>query len=290
MPFFENIYYPLSFLIMTHTTKNKQLTIVFLFVLLLLFGACQKEDLNPPDNISTTCVDMDIRVYLEGAYDHTSGEMTTDLHLRGLLPGEKPNGLANSSTPEGQPYSTTPWNYNGTEGKGWSNNNYTEYVTDWVLVSFRTNKAKNTEIAQAAALLNNDGKLFFIDNCLLSTGTLKEVYIVIEHRNHMGIMSPKPIQINNGKLTYDFTAENSYTNGGFGQKELTQGVWSMYAGDTDQSDYPSYDINGNDNTWSAYNGMFNVYLVADLNLDGQVNGSDKQFWIANNGISSRVPK
>jgi len=53
-----------------------------------------------------------------------------------------------------------------------------------------------------------------------------------------------------------------------GQKEIAPGVWAMFAGDVDQTDAISYDINGSDNIWYLYNGNFNIYLVADCNLDG----------------------
>jgi len=66
----------------------------------------------------------------------------------------------------------------------------------------------------------------------------------------------------------------------FGQKQLADGTWTMYAGDGNQTDFPSYDITGN----------FDIYSIPDYNLDGDVNGADKSLWDANNGVSSRVPK
>jgi len=65
----------------------------------------------------------------------------------------------------------------------------------------------------------------------------------------------------------------------------------MFVGDCDQTDFPSYDITGADKSiWATDNGNFDVYNLADFNLDGDVNGADKGFWFDNNGISSRVPK
>jgi len=65
----------------------------------------------------------------------------------------------------------------------------------------------------------------------------------------------------------------------------------MFAGDGDQSDFPSYDIIGTDKSiWVDDNGVFDNYLNTDFNLDGDVNGQDKAFWFENNGVSSRVPK
>jgi len=65
----------------------------------------------------------------------------------------------------------------------------------------------------------------------------------------------------------------------------------MYAGDADQFDFPSYDIQGTDKAiWFDNNGIFDYYFSPDFNLDGDINGQDKSLWFDNNGISSRVPK
>jgi len=66
----------------------------------------------------------------------------------------------------------------------------------------------------------------------------------------------------------------SYRNPtGFGQKEIS-GVWCMYAGDGNQMDFPSYDIQGKDKViWQVENGIFDKYSPADYNLDGDINGT-----------------
>jgi len=65
-------------------------------------------------------------------------------------------------------------------------------------------------------------------------------------------------------LSYNFCLENSYQLG-IGQKQLTPGVWAMYARDGNQiDDVNGYDINGLDNAdWSLGNGLFGVYNVFD---------------------------
>jgi len=119
-----------------------------------------------------------------------------------------------------------------------------------------------------------------------------QLYVVVEHRNHIGVMTPQPVNIVNGTLTYDFRAAESYRDPtSFGQKQLPTGEWVMFAGDADQSDFPSFDITGTDKTvWFDNNGVFDYYISPDFNLDGDINGEDKLLWFDNNGISSRVPK
>ncbi len=237
-------------------------------------------------------IDIVLKAFLEGTYDSASGEMTTVLNTRGILPGQTPTSPIATATPAGQPYHTPPWNHSGTEGIDWTDNDYLGDETDWMLVSFRTGTAKNTEIAMTSAIVKKDGTLHFPSRDVLAAGAADSVYIVIEHRNHIGVMTPQAVEITNGVLAYDFTLNDSYRDAtGFGQKQLPTGEWAMFAGDASQLDMPSFDINGTDKAiWSDNNGNFDYYSSPDFNLDGDVNGQDKSFWFENNGISSRVPK
>ncbi len=239
------------------------------------------------------CIDVQLQVYLEGPYDVASGEMITDLNtLRGLLPGQTPASNVIAPTPPGQPYKVSPWNYSGTEGIDWTDAHYTDDMVDWVLVTSRTSLDKNSQVGIAAGIIQKDGSISFIDGCPLENMGLDSVYIVIEHRNHMGIMTPHKVPVIDLGLNWDFTTSDSYKDAtSVGQKEILPGTWAMFAGDGDQSDFPSFDIKGTDKTlWLNDNGMFQLYQISDFNLDGDVNGADKLLWFDNNGVSSRVIK
>ncbi len=243
--------------------------------------------------VKKNCVNIQLHAYLEGAYDSNTNEMTTILNTqRGLLPGQTPISNLVSPTPSGQPYNTAPWNYNGTEGAYWTDANYAGDETDWILLSFRTDIQKSTEVGMTAGLLKKDGGIHLPNRCALDDVTENSLYIVLEHRNHIGIMTPQPIDILNDSLIYDFRLSDSYRDQtSFGQKQLPTGEWCLFAGDADQSDFPSFDINGTDKTiWFDNNGIFDYYFSPDFNLDGDINGQDKSLWFDNNGISSRVPK
>jgi len=140
--------------------------------------------------------------------------------------------------------------------------------------------------------LQKDGSIVFPNRCALASTVASPLYIVIEHRNHIGVMTPQSVDVINGVLTYDFRSSDSYRDQtSFGQKQLPTSEWVMFAGDADQMDFPSFDINAPDKTiWFNSNGIFDDYLSPDLNLDGDVNGQDKSLWFDNNGVSSRVPK
>jgi|GEM_PF-2366891 len=247
---------------------------------------------------STICTMLESRqvfnlsVFLEGAHD-SIGSMTTTLNTsRHILPGQTPVSNLTTPTPAGQPYNRPPWNYEGTEGIDWTDADYPAEAVDWVLVSFRTNIQKSTQIGMTAALLLQDGKVEIPATFALPDGT-DSTYVVVEHRNHIGVMTPQAINVVNDTLTYNFTLTDSYDgNGtGSGQKQMSTGEWAMFAGDADQSDLPSYDILGSDKIlWEIQNGDFDYYSTPDFNLNGDVNGEDKVLWFDNNGISSRVPK
>ncbi len=252
-------------------------------------------------DVEQSCVDIQLAVFLEGALSdllngYLSG-MRTDLNTaRDLLPGQA------LGTPTGQPYNVAPWNHTGTEGAGWTDADYQavamdnggRQVVDWILVSFRTGIAASTTIEKAAALLLEDGTVVFTDACVLTVADPGPVYIVVEHRNHMGVMSHVPVDVVGGQLMYDFRTGLSYPDPlpGFSQKEISPGMFAMHAGDGDQGfDITSYDINGQDKiVWTVENGIFAQYLLSDYNMDGDVNGGDKILWENNNGLSSTVPK
>ncbi len=238
------------------------------------------------------CINVALYVYLEGAYDAATGQMNTPLNTAlGLLPGQTPSNALATPTPAGQPYTSTPWNYNGGEGSDWTDVNYSTDMVDWVLVSFRTGIEANTTVSQAAGMLNKDGSIAF-STCALPNQGYEFLYVVVQHRNHIGIMSPSAIPITNNGLNYDFSLADSYKDASsYGQKLLTTGKWAMLAGDIDQSDLAGYDINGADKAaWLPDNGLFERYSNKDANLDGDINGGDKALWNGNNGVFSKVPK
>jgi len=243
---------------------------------------------------SNPCYQLTLKAILEGPYSTATGEMSTALSRdRRILPGQTPANNLVSPTPAGHPYAVAPWNHAGTEGGNYTNSSYTGDEVDWVLVSVRTDLQKADEVAQAAGLLMKDGTVKFDGDCPLETVDPGPFYVVVEHRNHMGIMSPQLVNVSGNEIIVDFTNQDSFRDAtGTGQKEITPGVWVMLAGDLGQTaDIQSYDINGGDKIiWADGNGNFDIYRNSDADLNGDSNGNDKIFWERNNGKSSRVPR
>ncbi len=268
--------------------------------------------------IAAPCVDIEAWVYLEGAAILPDGSqnyalpMRTDLNNLRILPGQvyqDPFFLTLNYTPAGQPYNIAPWNYMGTEGAGFDSGNdlnfadanYPSTVVDWVLVSLRDNPAgTGGPVCQAAALLHSDGHIEFVDQfACCDIDQLQNYYLVIEHRNHLIVMSHEPISIVNNKITYDFRTQQSYIDDPFlfgifaGQKQILPGVFAMYAGNGDQTQttMSDTDINFGDRTfWEGENGDVGQYRIGDYNLNGDTNFNDRRAWEINNGKFTSVPR
>jgi len=231
------------------------------------------------------CIDINVKVFLEGPFDTGSGLMRTGLNDLDILPGETIGGVI--STVVGQPYNTPPWDYIGTEGATWSNTDYAPDVVDWILISLRSSALATDEVARAAGLLMNDGQIVLVENCALTNNDNDSLHIAIEHRNHMHIMTEDKIPIINGIITYDFTTYSNPIVGINKQTPVGSGIWAMFTGDAIQEG----DINGNDKViWNVDNGIFLNYLPSDFNMDGDVNGADKALWSVNNGEFTLIPR
>jgi hypothetical protein len=239
------------------------------------------------------CVEVVAWVNLEGAMTDPNGQpnnysalMRTDLNNLQILPGQTlvDPFFGNKYTPAGQPYSGAPWNYPGMEGNLFDSGGdpmmgdagYPATVVDWVLVSIRGDSAgTGGPLCQAAALLHNDGRIEFVeefDCCDLDL--YANYFIVIEHRNHLIVMSHDslPVDLSNSTITYDFRPQQSYINdpfgfGVFGQNEIVPGTFAMYAGNGDQttSAQSDTDINFDDRTfWEGENGDIGEYRTGGL--------------------------
>ena len=215
------------------------------------------------------CISVDAAVFLEGALFENGqylSEMRTQLNNFGYLPGQRPRTLLGIASHPGQPYNRTPWLYDGTEGDDIdelnsiiNSNVYPQDVVDWVLVSLRTTTSYTSTVCTKAAWVLQDGSIAltdFFDCCDQETD---EFYLVVEHRNHLAVMTPTPIQVDDqGVLSFDFRVNESYMALlGSTQKEISPGVFVMFAanGEQELSFESSRDINANDNGfWARANG------------------------------------
>ncbi len=244
-------------------------------------------------------VTLNTALYLEGAYNALTGELYTTLNKLGYLPGQKPTSFFADATNAGQPYKSAPWNYKGKEGKIYDANadfsiKYPKDVVDWVLISLRTDKTYQSTVLFRAALLLKDGSVIMppdVESIILDAN--KDYYLVVEHRNHLPIMSAIPLSVETGMLSFDFRKNESFTGLlGSGQKDVN-GSYCVYAANGDQfkERLSALDINIRDmDLWNQSNGLNSAYMNADYDMNGDVNVNDQIMWLLNNGIFSDVPR
>jgi len=223
-------------------------------------------------------------------------QLALKVNLEGPFSGLEMQSMLNSNgyIPTSQPYNTPPWNYNGTENVAAIPNNE---IVDWVLVELRetsggaTTACPSTSIYTKAAFLKKDGSIVDIDGISnLSTGgsNLNNLFAVIWHRNHLGIMSSVPLMKTGGLYNYDYTYSSSQVHGGsLGHKQLVPGIWGMISGDGDANG----NVNNGDkvDVWRPQSGS-SGYKSGDFSLNGQVDNADKiTYWTPNTGRSSQIP-
>jgi len=228
--------------------------------------------------IGVTVKGVDILVFLEGPFSGT--QMST-----GLNSGDQ--------IPVLQPYNTTPWNYSGTETADPIPN---IDVVDWVLIELRDAESAGlatpaTMIARQAALLLDDGSVVGVDgsSILQFNNTLEhKLFIVVWHRNHIGIITANAVPRAGGIHSCDFsTAITKVYNGGAGYKEIVTGVYGMVGGDSNADGH----INAADKTLWTNDAGTKGYKATDNNMDVQVNNQDKNdTWSVNGSYNSQVPE
>ena len=223
-------------------------------------------------------VNVNLTAYLEGPF--SSGEMTPWLNVNGSLPLS-------------QPYNVSPWNYNGTESVGSIPNTD---IIDWILVELRettgdaSTATPETIIARQAGFVLRDGTVVNTSGSasmnfnITITGNL---YGVIWHRNHLGIMSANALTPTGGEYDYDFSDNELKVYGGrLGHKELDPGIWGMISGDGDANG----EVQNQDkaDVYELERGN-SGYFSGDFNMNNNVYDEDKtMFWEPNAGKGSKV--
>jgi hypothetical protein len=254
-----------------------------------------------------------IKVFLEGPY-LGGGTMTTHLNTNHLLPGQDVLNSANPlaplfgvSTTVGQPYSGSPWNYNGTEGHQYGDPStnpgsisYPPTVVDWILISIRAEDSLGTStIYKCACLLHDDGSITVPEDCgVINLSGPGPFYILFEHRNHLISMSTAVQSSNNPGLNYDFTQNDSWIGEivpgfsfGVGQK-LNSGTYLMYGSNGLNNPLEEqFDINSLDYTnWNLNQNVILKYSSADHNLDADINSIDNTLWRINFNNVTLIPR
>ncbi len=204
------------------------------------------------------------KTILQGAYNTTTGLMSTALADVGLLPLQ-------------QPFGGSPWDYAGTE----SLITVPANMSDWILVEVRDPMDNSVILEQKAAILLNTGEIVDCDGSgsgvKFYTITPNNYYISLKSRNHLAVMSASAENLAANNIC-DFTASGA-TFGGVGQVVfVTADKCALKAGDTNADGV----ITVNDFNFLQTNmSAINVYNDADCNLDRNVTVNDYNLYSAN---------
>ena len=106
-------------------------------------------------------------------------------------------------------------------------------IVDWVFIELRSKSDNTLVLGSQSALLQRDGDIV---NTVGSTDLLfplppDDYYIVVQHRNHLGVMTANAVALSNSTTLVDFTTSTTLTWGTHAQKDLGSGVMALWAGD-----------------------------------------------------------
>jgi hypothetical protein len=230
--------------------------------------------------------EVNLKVYLEGAFNGSNMNTT----LNSTLPMAHPFNPA-------LPYFGNPlpdWNYTGTASVASIPNSG---IVDWVLVEL--GDAANagmatpaTRIARQPAFLLSNGVVVGTDgmpDLKFSNSITHLLFVVIYHRNHLGVISANGLSQAGGVYAYNFSTGTGQAHGGASsQKQVGEGIWAMFGGDGNANGI----IDQNDKVleWQLEAGHAGI-MPEDYNMDGQVNNQDKDdHWAQNLGNESVIPE
>lgn len=250
------------------------------------------------------------------AQSMTAVLMETNLAERGLLPASSEN-VAWLGIPQPDDTSRAQYVTDITVHSGNVDNVNTNSISrtlatgdrgivDWVIVELRvvaTDAAApanpaNARIQRQFALLRADGSVVNADledltaeDAVLSfegfefDDTNEDLYIVVNQRNHLGVMSRKKAgtdQTDTTLYTYNFADESSESLGTINAVILRRGVWALRAGDYNNDG----SVGGADRTSVNNDQGLRGYQLSDFTFDASVGGADRS--IVNNAQGQRL--
>ncbi len=210
----------------------------------------------------TSCnpeVTLAMKVFLQGAtINPNSGEeslMRDDLRAAGLIPTTSP--YSDSLSCDAAVFTVTGNNA----------------IIDWVWVELRDRLDASVVIAGQSTLLQRDGDIVTIDG--VSDVGFSELednyYILVKHRNHLGILSANTIALSTTVTNIDFTNDTSLIQGDTNAVvDMGNNSYAILTGDQDENgQVQNTDINSVITTLGG-----SGYSDADMDMNGQIQNTD----------------
>ena len=175
-------------------------------------------------NIKVIPAIVNPKIFLQGALISSGNTslMRDDLRTSGYLPTTSPYA-------DGITCDASVFNTGGTSGTGLTGDN----IVDWIWVELRDVNDNTNVIAGKSGLLQKDGDVVAIDgvNGISFNVPFKDYYIVIKHRNHLGIISNAVVSLTAQTTIVDFTnGASQITFGTNAQKDMETGTMALWSG------------------------------------------------------------
>jgi hypothetical protein len=223
------------------------------------------------------------KMMLQGALLGTSdGLMRDDLRTTNVLPLEEPYaGLGFTQLGGGGETITVPSIVLSDYGPN--------SIVDWVHVELRDANNPAVILATQSALLQRDGDVVDMDGTsalTFSQNTAGTYYVAVRHRNHLGVMTASPVEMDQTEVIVDFTSptlEVYHTAGIYDglERANVNGMRALWAGNDNMDGQVVFagQDNDKDPIFNAIdqnpNNFFNLqtyilpgYELGDVNLDG----------------------
>lgn len=233
-------------------------------------------------------VTLSLKAFLSGPFDGTL--MNDDLRQQGLVPISEPYTALGFTHVNGGGESTS---INMLSASG------PNAIVDWVFIELRDAFDNSQVLATSSALIQRDGDIVDTEgNSSLSIDAPPgDYYVVLKHRNHLGVMSAAPVSFSTGAGSLDMTIAGVL----FGiqpvqQLGLIHALWSgdvnadgsiKYLGVSNDRDELLIAIGGSVPT----NIISSSYTQDDVNMDGTIKyvgaNNDRDVMLIN--IGGNVP-
>jgi len=219
--------------------------------------------------LSAQNTSLNLKVYLEGPYNETSQMMETKLHDLGYLPGMIPKTFFATPVSSDDPYSSPDLKTSSTLDISL----YSERSVDWILVSIIE---ESGQIGwKGTLLLESDGHVLTDQLNDLILNQEKRYMVGVSHRNHLPVQSTL-LTIEDDQLTFDFTTSDIS-----GLKDI-DGIAVLRGGSLRTTfDYDQVIEMADVETWTNSIGQNSSYLLADIDMDGDVSVHDKSIILSN---------
>ena len=212
--------------------------------------------------IENVTVSVNIKVYLEGAFDEQANLMRDD--LRGVIPSTSP--YTDAIIADASVFNTTG----------------PTAIVDWISIELRNKNDISQVVAASSAFVLRNGNVVAIDGVSeLQIGAPEDAYYVaISHRNHIGIVTNQTIELTADTTTsINLTNDTSTLRGAANAvKEVVTGVFALLAGDSDANEQIQ---NSDIPTLRSALGT-SGYLWFDIDLNTQVQNTDINNYIIPN--------